>query len=95
MDSNRRGGIVVWPEKTLTIKVNQVGRRIRHPHFCFPCNLREIPAHDSPVREGGYINQPGSRFRKERGKFGMSFPINGAVTGNGLDQQQPVFPGRV
>jgi len=47
----------VRPKKTFTIKVNQVRRRIGHPHFGFPCDLTQILAHDGAVRECGHVNQ--------------------------------------
>jgi len=42
-------------------------------------------------RKRRHINQPRFGTSKQLGEFGVTFAVNRAVTGNGLDQQQPIF----
>lgn len=85
----------VRPKKPFAIEVDQMGRGTGNPHFCFPGNFSKVPAHERSGREGGHEDQSRCRSGKEPGQLCVALAIDGAVTGDRLDQQQPVSLGVV
>ena len=57
---NRLSGRTIRTQKTRTIEVDQVGRRVRDPHFGLPGDFPKVTTHERPAREGRDIDQAGS-----------------------------------
>ena len=47
----------VRAKEPLAIEVNQVRGCVGDPHFCFPCDLAEVAAHDGSIRKRGDVDQ--------------------------------------
>jgi len=71
--------------------MDDVRRRLGDPHFGFPCDLIQILRHGSAREKGSYENEAGPS-RAEKGlELVVPLDADGAVTGHGFDQHEPVF----
>ncbi len=47
---------LVWPEKLVSVEMDQVVWRIGYPYFGFPCNIRGELSEGCPVEKCRYIH---------------------------------------
>lgn len=77
----------IWPQEPFSIKVDEVVRRLRHPHFGFPGDEREETPQSRAGFEGGHKDETCRAAAEECLKLVPAFSINCSSARHGFDQR--------
>ena len=70
--------------------MDEVGGVFGEPDVGFPTDLVEVIEHDLACGEGGDEDETGGAAFEEFLEFAFALVVDGAVTGDGLDEDEPV-----
>src|SRR5579859_7329916 len=85
------GAILIGAEETLSVEVNEVTWCVRNPDLGFPSDFREVFHHCSAINKRSDKDQSRLSPFEQGFEFVVSFNVNGAMTGDRLNENEPVL----